>query len=251
MKRTYAWSPDVPDQRDRLYAKRLTREAIVLPSKTDLREWCSPVENQGRLGSCTSNAIVGALEFLQNFSNRKTGAHVDLSRLFLYYNERVVEGTVNTDAGAIIRTGVKSALKLGVCTEKLWPYRVTKFKTKPVAAAFMDGLTRRATSYERIESLPQLKHALARDRPVVFGISVYASFESAEVAATGTVPMPKKGEVCLGGHAVLAVGYDDRTKSVLCRNSWGADWGNGGYFTLPYAYVSSRSLSDDLWCILS
>lgn len=246
----YHWIPDVPDVRDHMYAKRIARLRIepVLPTKVDLRPLCSTVESQGALGSCTGQAIVGALEFLQRATKQK---QVNLSRLFVYYNERVAEGTVNEDAGAIIRTGIKSVATTGVCKETLWPYKTTKFRTKPTDVAYADAGNHKAGAYERITSLDELRHALANNRPVVFGISVYDSFESDAVAQTGVVPMPKKGEQCLGGHAILAVGYDDVAKRVICRNSWGSAWGQKGYFTLPYAYITNRGLSDDFWTILT
>jgi C1A family cysteine protease len=241
----YGWVPDRPDQRDKLYSA-IAAPPKKLPVKVDLRATCSPVENQGQLGSCTANALVGNLEFLQ----RKAGhAVTDLSRLFIYYNERALEGTVSEDSGAMIRDGVKSLNQLGVCPEKKWPYNIAKFATKPSAACYKQAADHEITSYHRIIGLQQMRQCLAEGYPFVFGFSVYESFESQAVAQTGVVNMPKPAEKQLGGHAVCAVGYDDSAKRVIVRNSWGADWGMDGYFTMPYDYVSNGNLADDFWTI--
>jgi C1A family cysteine protease len=240
--RKYTWKPDLPDHRDFAYAPL----SLTLPPKADLRPFCSPVEDQGQLGSCTGNALVGAMEVLENIE--KT-AFVDLSRLFVYYNERAMEGTIKQDAGAQIRDGVKTLAQKGVCTEPLWPYNIAKFKNKPPAKCFVDGLTRKVAVYSRLNTTDDMRNCLAAGFPFVFGFSVYDSFESATVAKIGIVNLPAKGEKLLGGHAVLAVGYDDSTQRFIVRNSWGPGWGQAGYFTIPYAYLANRSLSDDFWTI--
>lgn len=241
----YGWVPDRPDFRDKLYAN-IAAAPKVLPKKVDLRADCSRIEDQGQLGSCTANALVGNLEFLQ----RKQGHRVtNLSRLFIYYNEREMEGSVSEDAGAAIRDGVKSLVKLGVCTEPSWPYKIEKFAQKPPAKCYVNAGDHQATSYHRIVGLNQMRKCLAEGYPFVFGFSVYTSFESEEVAKTGKVEMPQLDEKNLGGHAVCAVGYDDSTKRFLVRNSWGKSWGNKGYFTMPYDYLANDDLSDDFWTL--
>lgn len=241
----YGWVPDRPDQRDKLYSA-IAAPPKVLPAKVDLSAQCSPVEDQGQLGSCTANALVGNLEFLE----RKAGhAVADLSRLFIYYNERAMEGTIGEDAGAAIRDGVKSLVKQGVCTEKKWPYQIAKFTAKPSPACYKEAANHQVNSYHRILTLEQMKQCLAEGYPFVFGFTVYESFESPAVAKTGTLNLPKTSEKNLGGHAVCAVGYDDKTQRFLVRNSWGADWGLKGYFTMPYAYASNNNLADDFWTI--
>jgi len=241
----YGWIPDRPDQRDRLYST-IAAPPKKLPAKVDLRADCPPVENQGELGSCTANALVGNLEFLEG----KAGHPVsDLSRLFIYYNERAMEGTVGEDSGAAIRDGVKSLVKLGVCGEDIWPYNIAKFTRKPSPACYKAASDHQVTSYHRILSLQEMKQCLAEGYPFVFGFSVYSAFESPAVARTGRLNLPKPAEKNLGGHAVCAIGYDDAAKRVLVRNSWGADWGLGGYFTMPYAYVSNSNLADDFWTL--
>jgi C1A family cysteine protease len=241
----YGWVPDRPDYRDELYAA-IAAPPKKLPTKVDLSAGCSRVEDQGQLGSCTANALVGNLEFLE----KKAGHTVtNLSRLFIYYNERAMEGTINDDAGAMIRDGVKSLVKLGVCSERKWPYKIAKFTQKPSPACYKQASDHQVTSYHRIISLHQMRQCLAEGYPFVFGFSVYEAFESDEVARTGKLKLPKPSEKQLGGHAVMAVGYDDSAKRVLVRNSWGADWGIKGYFTMPYDYVSNDNLADDLWTL--
>jgi C1A family cysteine protease len=241
----YGWVPDRPDYRDKLYST-IAAPPKKLQNKVDLRRNCSRVEDQGQLGSCTANALVGNLEFLE----RKAGHTVtNLSRLFVYYNERATEGTINDDAGAMIRDGVKSLVKLGVCGERKWPYKIAKFKNKPPAACYKEASDHQVTSYHRIISLQQMRQCLAEGYPFVFGFSVYEAFEGDEVARTGKLNLPEPSEKQLGGHAVMAVGYDDSAKRVIVRNSWGTDWGIKGYFTMPYDYISDGNLADDLWTI--
>jgi C1A family cysteine protease len=244
--RGYGWLPDLPDHRDVRYLA-VRRIPARLPSSVDLRPWCSPVEDQGTLGSCTGNALAGAVEFLET----KDGVPrmVDASRLFIYYNERVLEHTVGEDSGAMIRDGIKTLVKQGVCSEEKWPYVIARFRTKPSRACYAEASKHQVTAYARLETVDEMRACLAEAFPFVFGFSVYESFESRAVARTGVVPMPRPKETLLGGHAVLAVGYDDREKRFLVRNSWGDAWGVKGYFTMPYAYLANRNLSDDFWTI--
>lgn len=241
----YGWVPDLPDQRDILYTAVRVVPA-VLPPAVDLRAVCSPVEDQGNLGSCTGNALAGALEFLEKKDKVR---FVDLSRIFIYYNERVIEHTVKSDSGAMIRDGIKTLKKQGVCSEKKWPYVISKFAVKPSPACYKEAVEHQIISYQRILTLDQMRDCLAEGFPFVFGFTVYESFESQQVAKTGIVQMPHSDERVVGGHAVLAVGYNDAEKRFIVRNSWGTDWGMRGYFTMPYAYLSDRNLSDDFWVI--
>jgi C1A family cysteine protease len=243
----FGWVPDLPDARDHLYAAPLGVMG-ALPGSVDLRSKFPACYDQGQLGSCTGNAIAGAVQF----ERRKQMLSPDFtpSRLFIYYNERVMEGTVNTDAGAMIRDGIKSVAKQGVCTEKTWPYVISKFAKKPPAKAYTEAKKYTATSYSRVtRTLNQMKGCLASGFPFVFGFTVYDSFEGTAVAKTGKVPMPKPSETVLGGHAVLAVGYNDAQDRFIVRNSWGTGWGQKGYFTMPYAYLTDPNLSDDFWTI--
>jgi C1A family cysteine protease len=243
----YGWVPDLPDQRDRVFRAPLARTG-PLPAKVDLRSQCPPVWDQGAIGSCTAHAIAGALEFDQ-MKQALADAFVP-SRLFIYYNERVMEGTVDEDAGAMIRDGIKSVAKQGAPHEGLWPYDAKAFRTKPSKPAYADARKHAAVLYQRVtQDLSQLRGCLAAGYPVVFGFSVYASFESDAVASSGRVPMPAPKEKMVGGHAVLAVGYTHAQERFIVRNSWGTSWGLDGYFTMPYAYLLDGNLSDDFWTI--
>jgi C1A family cysteine protease len=242
----YGWVPDLPDARD--YVFSAPDEVMAkLPPKVDLRSKCPPVYDQGQLGSCTANAIAGAYEFDQVQERQPDFMP---SRLFIYFNERVMEGTVDIDAGAMIRDGIKSVAKLGVCTETSWPYDIAAFADKPGAGCFKEALKHQAIVYRSIpQQLNQLQACLATGIPFVFGFSVYDSFESDEVARTGVVNMPGPGEKQVGGHAVVAVGYDNAAQRFTVRNSWGKNWGQKGYYTMPFAYVTNPQLAMDFWAI--
>ena len=255
----FGWMPDLPDNRDHLYAAPLAK-LRVLPSKVDLRRQCPKVYNQGQIGSCTANAIAAAIEF-----DRKKQKLSDFipSRLFIYYNERSMEHSVPLDNGAQIRDGIKSVAKQGACPETEWPYDDTpadsttnlwppgaKPAQKPPRSCYSDAKKFRAVSYQRVDRmLAQFKGCLADGYPFVFGFTVYESFESAVVGRTGVLKMPKPKEGVVGGHAVLAVGYDDQSQRFVVRNSWGRSWGQKGYFTMPYNYLLETNLSDDFWTI--
>jgi C1A family cysteine protease len=243
----YGWTPDLPDHRDHMYAAP-PMVVAALPSKVNLRSKCPPVVDQGNLGSCTANAIGNA----HRFEQMKQGQPNSFlpSRLFIYYNERAIEGTVNSDSGAMIRDGIKTIANQGVCPEKLWPYNIGKFTKKPSSTCYKEALKHQAISYQRLVQSPsQMKGCLASGYPFVFGITVYESFESPAVAKTGTVPMPGSGEKVLGGHAILAVGYDDAKQRFTVMNSWGTGWGDKGYFTIPYGYLADTDLAADFWTI--
>ena len=244
--RRYGWQRDLPDQRDYCYA--VPSLALgPLPVKVDLRPQCPPVYDQGQLGSCTANAIGAAIQF--DRLKQKLSDFVP-SRLFIYYNERVLEHSVASDSGAQIRDGIKSVAKQGDCPESEWPYEIAKFKTKPPTSCYTDALQYKVLSYQRVtQSLGQLKGCLASGWPFVFGFTVYDSFESPAVAKSGHAPLPRSGESAVGGHAVVGVGYDDAKQWFIVRNSWGAAWGLKGYFTLPYAYVTEANLASDFWTL--
>jgi len=242
----YGWLPDLPDHRDYPYPKVTEPALRKLPAAVDLRGECSPVENQGSLGSCTANALVGALEFLELKAGEPL---VDLSRLFIYYNERAIEGNIPQDSGASLRDGIKSLAKQGVCAEAAWPYKIAQFATKPTAACYRQAKQHCIGSYRRLATVDEMRACLAGGYPFVFGFTVYESFESARVAQSGIVNLPKPAEAVLGGHAVVGVGYDDRTQRFIVRNSWASDWGQQGYFTMPYAYLANRNLADDFWTV--
>jgi C1A family cysteine protease len=245
----YGWTPDLPDHRDLRYA--LVRpEALAkpLPALVDLRLQCPPVYDQGDLGSCTANAIAGAFEF--ELMRQKLPVF-NPSRLFIYYNERVLENHVKDDSGAQLRDGVKSVATQGVCDENKWPYDVRKFAKKPSKALYTAAKKNLAIQYTRLNNMniSELKSCLATGNPFVFGFTAYQNFEGSTVAKTGVLNMPGKNESVVGGHAVMAAGYDDKKKAFIVRNSWGSTWGQKGYFYMPYDYLTSTDLADDFWTI--
>lgn len=257
----YGWLPDIPDARDHLYtAPHLALAAA--PAQVDLRDGLVPeVYDQGQIGSCTANAIAAAFQFDLRKENL---ADFLPSRLFIYYNERALEGKTGFDAGAQLRDGIKSIAKQGVCPEDEWPYDATpadfeggpfprgaRDGERPPARCYEDALRNRATSYARLNhrDLDQLRGCLASGYPFVFGFTAYESLESDDVRKTGNIPLPQPDEQVIGGHAVLAVGYDDAQKTFLIRNSWGAQWGQNGYGTMPYAYLQEPLLSSDFWTV--
>ncbi|HZY70545.1 MAG TPA: C1 family peptidase [Thermoplasmata archaeon] len=244
------WVPDLPDKRDRVFAQlqpAVPAAVPKIPPSVDLTSRCPPIEDQGQLSSCTANALAGDLEFLEM---KDKVSFTPASRLFIYYNERSIEHTVPIDKGASIRDGIKTLAKQGVCPETEWPYDISKFAVAPGAACYSDAMKRKITSYYRLQTTDEMRVCLSQGYPFVFGFTVYQSFESAAVAKSGVVPLPGPGEAVVGGHAVVAVGYDDPSQRFRVRNSWGTSWGQKGYFTMPYQYLADRNLSDDFWVVL-
>lgn len=245
--RRSGWRPDIPDQRDHVYvadAKVLAK----LPARVDLREECSPVLEQGDLGTCTACALASAHRFCQR--RQPGGTEFDPSRLFLYWNTRALDGTTASDAGGTFRNGFKTLAAQGVCPETIWPYDPRKVARKPVAAAYREALRHQALRYKRLpRALDQLRGCLASGFPFVFGVSLYDSFHWDSVAVSGVVPMPRGSERCRGGHALMAVGYDQKKRVFHVQNCWGTDWGRGGFCTLPYDYLASGKLSGDFWTL--
>jgi len=248
----YHWTRDPVDTRDHLY------QPVALsstPSLVDLRNYASPIDDQGNLGSCTGNAIAGAIDLIDKKENKTNR----VSRLFIYYQERVIEGDVNQDNGAYIRDGIKACYTYGAPLETLWPYTVPKFAVRPTTAAYNDALTRKVTGYQRCNDFTAVKNALAAGNPVVIGFDVYSSFESGTwwtSRGTGLMPYPNVNrEQLLGGHAVCIVGYNDNLTGpagkgyFIVRNSWGTGWGQQGYFYMPYQVIQNTSMSSDFWTI--
>lgn len=241
----FGWKRDLPDHRDFKFKIVAPHD---LPPMIDLRSGCPEVYNQGNLGSCSSNAIGGAFQFEQKKQQKPDFIP---SRLFIYYNEREMEGTINEDAGAMIRDGIKSVVDKGVCPEYMWQYIESKFKKKPCDCCYTEALKNQVTEYLRISphSLYEVKHCLSDGYPVIFGFTIYESMMTDEVAKSGIVPIPQANESPIGGHATLAVGYDDSKQCLIVRNSWGAEWGIGGYFYLPYWYITTPNAAADFWTI--
>ena len=246
MKRVYGFIPQKADERDFKFVRIV--EVANLPSKIDLRYLLPQVYDQGELGSCTANGIAA---IIQDDIIRQHQASLMPSRLFIYFNERKLEGTINQDAGANIRDGIKTINTLGVCDEHLWPYNIASFKITPGTDCYAAAKLHKSLKYESVAQIENsLKSALANGLPVVFGFQVKVSFESSAVAKTG-VYSPKAKEQIMGGHCVVLVGYDDASKRFIVRNSWGDSWGQKGYFTMPYSEVLNASISSDFWVIES
>ena len=245
--KTYGWKRDLPDKRDTYHSfKGIVREE--LPISVDLRDKCPTIYNQGTLGSCTANAIAAAYQFDEILQGEKEV--MTPSRLFIYYNEREIEGHVDTDSGAMIRDGMKSINSQGVCSEKSWPYNTSTFTNKPTSSCYQEAENHKSVSYRRVpQSLTAMKACLKSGLPFVFGFTVYESFESKEVEETGIMSMPKADEKMLGGHAVMAVGYCEQKKCIIVRNSWGTEWGEDGYFYMPYKFIRDTGYCSDFWTI--
>lgn len=245
----FHWQPDVPDIRD--YDFVATAAPVV--NLVDLRPQCPPVYDQANIGSCVGNESA----FLEQFVRikLKLSEQFTPSRLFIYYNARLKDGTVTRDAGTTIRNGIKVMATYGVCPEDQpkdkanWPYIPFKFKVKPPAACYTEALTHQTLQYFRLNNLNDLLTCLTEGYPFGIGISIYESFESAAVAKTGIVPLPQKGERLIGGHAIAVVGFDREKQLFICRNSWGTGWGDKGYFYLPFSYLTNSNLAADAWTI--
>lgn len=240
LKAKYNVRQDPSDWRDLpySYAREPLRDSV------DLREWASPVENQGHLGSCTGQAVVGAYELLLN--KEVPAKFTDLSRLFVYYNARALENMINEDAGAYMRDAVKAVQKFGVCSELAWPYLIESFAMAPSISSYEDAKSRNIKNYYRVSGLNDILDAINKDYPVVFSMRVYESFEDLYDSYT-TVRMPKAYETNspIGAHAMCFVGYDLKRKLLLARNSFGTDWGMNGYCWIPFDYATNEVL--DSW----
>lgn len=274
------WLPDYPDfrdytpeheevagemKKDKRAAKLLADSPIAAPPpNVDLRPWCPPIENQGAIGSCTANAGVGLVEY---FERRAFGAHTDASRLFLYKATRNLLLWTG-DTGAYLRTTMGALALFGVPPERYWPYVTPDFDREPPAFCYAFAQNYQAITYFRLDAtglapdrvLERIKLYLVGHVPSMFGFTVYSSYTQANT--TGAIPMPTSGDTVVGGHAVVAVGYDDTKRikntntggtetrgAFLIRNSWGSGWGQSGYGWLPYDYVL-RGLAVDWWSVV-
>lgn len=282
------WLPDYPDFRDQamdydkisdklkkfgqkdsikamLKKTAVAKTAKSIPSQVDLRQWFSPVEHQESLGSCTANAGVGLVEY---FERRATGKHIDASRLFLYKTSRNMTHSKG-DTGSFLRTTMSAMVLFGVPPEEYWPYNIADFDKEPTAFCYAFAQNYQAINYYRLDSsgtgepelLKRIKTNLAAGLPSMFGFTVFSSYEQANQTA-GRIPFPITGDKNIGGHAVVAAGFDDKMKikntatgaketvgALLIRNSWGKTWGEQGYGWLPYDYVL-KGLAVDWWSLI-
>lgn len=253
------WQKDPLDDRDHIYKKELVDSGSVIPvfipQSIDLRPLFPPVRSQDKLGSCTAFSITGAFEYMLK---RQGLIDFEPSELFLYYNERDMEGTTQSDAGAFIRDGIKSLNTLGVCEEAYWPYDESKFTWKPNSGAYTNALKNKLVQYQKVfNTRPEfIRLALSEGLPVVFGFTVYQSFMT--IATTGIMPMPARDpntgqitEQILGGHAVCIVGYMqiNGKNYYICRNSWTDWWGDKGYFYMPEEFIKDPNMCSDFWAL--
>ncbi len=240
----YGWKPQLPNPFEPQFSD-LKRKVLRLTPHVDQRgtPTMPPIYNQGQLGSCVGHGVTACMEQTLNIEGKAIGP---LSRLMCYYDARRIEGTVSDDAGAMISDGVTGVAKWGLCTEALWPYDISKFANMPPPPARLQASRHKAVrSYSVNQASSDLKQCLSEGYGVVFGFTVYEGFESDAVATTGVLNMPSRREQIVGGHCVVLVGYDDPSRRYIVRNSWGTDWGQAGYFTMPYDYVLNPDLSSD------
>jgi len=256
----FGWIPDIHDTRD--YTKDTTEISSLLkqtaPSeRVDLRKYCTPIFNQGNIGSCTANAAAGICEFSRK---KALGVSETVSRLFIYKATRNLMQQTG-DTGAYIRTTMGALVLFGAPPEKYWEYSEKEIDSEPPAFCYSFAQNYQALKYFRLDEqakseekiLQNIRETLAGEIPVMFGFTVYNSIREAK---EGKIPFPEKGESVLGGHAVLAVGYDDgmrigkSTGAFIIRNSWGDEWGDKGYGYLPYEYVL-QGLALDWWALIS
>ncbi len=256
VKRIYGWKRDLPSHHDNFLMVANPITVANFPKQKFL-SGLPPIYDQGQLGSCTANALAGVFEFEQ----MKQGLSDFMpSRLFIYYNERKIEGTIGTDSGASLSDGIRVLTTLGVCKETTWPYDVTKLTLTPSSVAFVEGSNHQILASKRVPmSIDGFKTMINMGYPIAFGFTVFSYMESQQMSTTGILKMPGPSEQSIGGHAVVCVGYSDTMKStdgkhigyLKVRNSWGPNWGieaNGskGYFWMPYTYIN---LCSDAWVI--
>lgn len=249
----FGWRRDRLDHRDQKLS--ISGPVFTLPSSFDMRLAAEtagllpPVYDQGDEGSCTANAGAAVIDFERK---RQGLPFLTPSRQFLYYNTRALEGTTEFDAGGEIRDVIKTLAAQGVCPETEWPYEDGNLTTKPSPQCYSDALKLTALAYSSInQTAYAIKYMLARKkRPVIYGMSVFAQIQSAQAAQNGVIAMPGANEAPIGGHAVDLVGYNDRSREFVFRNSWGSGWGDQGYGYISYDYILDPTLSSDFWVIL-
>jgi len=238
------------DRASRLDWKYRPHSRVVrhLPDAVDLRPHFPPVYDQRHLNACSANALAAALRFDELREERR--ALPEPSRLFIYFNERKLAGVVDHDAPVSLRDGYRTLATFGACPEAMWPYDPRRFRRPPAPACYRAGLRRVAIEYYRIRrTISHLRACLASGFPFVFGLAVHKSMFGHRVRRTGLIPVPGVRDRYIGGHAVVAVGYQHDKRLFVIRNSWGSTWGDGGYGYLPYAFMKSPALAWDFWTL--
>ena len=244
MVRTYGWVPDTRDARDDAFILKAPR-GVAIPAESNMEALCSRMEDQGQKGTCTGQVFADYMEMRDRWLGK---GFVELSRLFIYWNERYLNDLIYADSGARIRDGIKALKKWGVCNEELWPYDLDRFTEKPSREAYKDAKSRRIKYYRPVKTLDDIRYALSQGLPVAYGFIVYESFDTLEVAKTGNVPYPKRGEKPRGGHANLLVGYKDSIEIFRSKNSYGTGFGDKGFLNIPYAFFEN-GIAFDCWVI--
>lgn len=259
--RKFGWKPNLPDHRDKQYQNHPEMFSVSeLPSSVDFRAEMSQIEDQGQLGSCVAHATAAALEQLELVELKGHGGpevfdtqFEDISRLFIYFNARALDGNTSQDCGTHLRSAVQAVQKWGICRESLWPYIPAKVFDDPGSAAYLEGTSHLVLEHYSLNNtkIIQLKQCLAQKSAIIFGMSIYDSFMSQASAQSGMIPLPTYDEDLLGGHALCCVGYDDHKNggSFIVRNSWGMSWGESGYCYIPYSYLTNRNLASDFWTL--
>lgn len=236
----------MPDYRDRVLAVAPpASKKAKLPRTKDLRpKEKSLIYDQGPLGSCTANAIATVFNLCWPDKGFQP------SRLFIYYNQRAMEHSMDLDCGATVRDGLKACCKVGVCSESSWPYDTDRYMDRPPSECYREARGRSVVEYARVpQTLEDLKRCLCSGFPIVFGFVVCRSFLSSGVTNAGDMTMPVPNDKMLGGHVAVAVGYDDSNDAFVVQNSWGKAWGDGGYFHMPYDYITHPALASDFWAL--
>ena len=234
----YKVKKDRVDWRDWPYksTKQTLRESV------SLKEWATPVKDQGALGACSGNAVASAYELLLN--KQDPSQTRDLSRLFVYYNARLLENDVENDSGVYIKDAVKAVNKFGICLERTWPYVIENFAVTPSALAYHDAGYRNIKNYFRVSGLDDSLDALNDNWPILFSLQVYRGFELMGKGSE-TIPTPEPGEEPYGGHAMVMVGYDLPGSKILCQNSFGVNWGIDGFCWMTFDYLTNQVM--DSW----
>lgn len=240
------WQPDAAGVKDRSIINNRRVTASPINPSSDLRGKMPVITSQGDLGSCTGQGVGAVLDVAHKMAGGSS--FFDPSKLFLYYQARVMEETVNQDAGAQIRDVVAGALKFGSPRERTWPYIISRFAWKPSAAAYTEGLRYQALNAYKCSTIDDIKRALSSGLPVVFGVPVYRSIFDLK-GPDATIQMPKVNERQVGGHCMVFSGHNDAGGYFLVRNSWGKEWGNKGYCKMPYKYAEKFRLGLDAWVI--